>query len=367
MPFYNDLRPSSDDKKQNFGLIFPDFPEEEKMRTLHNLITLRKSLGKQVPEKTSDKSLLLASWNIKEFGHLKERLPESYFYIAEIISKFDLIAVQEIKSQLDDLFKVLKILGSNWSYIITDITEGDDGNRERFAYIYDERKVRPSGLSGEIVLWDDLTEGSSVKQLKRTPAITGFKAGWKSFAIINVHLHPGDKDDDQAHRKEEIRLLLKALEEKKRKKHLWNENLIILGDTNLYSDDTELVKQFTDDGFKESESLVGKNTNVSDTEVYDRMFYNNHEYFRIIKNGGTESADVLNVYDIVFTEDQRRAYHDKMLEHKDDPGTLTSDDKFKKYYHQYWKRSQLSDHNPIWMELRIDSSDAFLAEKLDAF
>ena len=38
----------------------------------------------------SDENLLVASWNIKEFGHLKKRLFEAYFYIAEILSRFDL-------------------------------------------------------------------------------------------------------------------------------------------------------------------------------------------------------------------------------------------------------------------------------------
>ncbi|MBO6516378.1 MAG: endonuclease/exonuclease/phosphatase family protein [Bacteroidia bacterium] len=368
MPFYNDLRPDTDDKKVEFGLIFPNFSNEEKKRTIENLLTLRSSLSISIPRKTADRSLLLASWNIKEFGHLKERLPESYFYIAEVISKFDLVAVQEVKSKLDDLFKVMKLLGSKWKYIITDITEGTDGNRERFAYIYDSRKVTPSGLSGEIVLWDKITEGSSIKQLKRTPAITGFKAGWKSFAIINVHLQPGKKDDQTKKRKEEIRLLLKALEEKKKKKHLWNENIIILGDMNLYKEDDDLVKLFDGAGFEESTSLHGKFTNVSNNEVYDRIFYTQNDFFQMVLNQqGEPVGNVLDVFNEVYTEAQRPAYHNIMLQHKDDPSNLTDDASFKKYYHSFWKRAQISDHNPIWLEIQIDSSDDFLNHKLKSF
>lgn len=368
MPFYNDLRPVSDHKKQEFGLIFPDFPDQDKKRTIDSILRLRKGLSEHVPEKTADKSLLLASWNIKEFGHLSERLPEAYFYIAEVLARFDLIAVQEIKSKLDDLYRVMKLLGSHWKYSITDITEGNDGNRERFAYIYDSRKVKPSGLSGEIVLWDSITKGSSIKQLKRTPAITGFKAGWKSFAIINVHLQPGHNDEQTNKRKEEIRLLLKAIAEKKRKNHLWNENLIILGDMNLYKEDDELVALFHQNGFQESTALEGKNTNVSDTEVYDRIFYNQNDFFKMVqKENGTPSGNVLDVFDLVFTETQRLEYHNYMLAHKDDPKTLTDDPAFNKYFHQYWKRAQLSDHNPIWVEIEIDSSDDFLSYKLSKF
>ncbi len=371
MPFYNDLRPNSDAKKQGYGLVFPkedEFTDEDKKRTIDNLLRLRTDLKAKIPEKSADKSLLLASWNIKEFGHLNDRIPESYFYIAEVISMFDLVAIQEVKTRLDDLYKVMKLLGSRWKYIITDITEGKDGNRERFAYIYDTRKVQTSGLSGEIVLWDKLTKNSAIKQLKRTPAITGFKAGWKSFAIINVHLHPGDDDDDVAHRGAEIDLLLKALKEKERKNHLWNENLVILGDMNLYKDDGPLVDKFGNDGYIESASLQGLNTNVSNTQVYDRIFYKQNSFFELNKDAhGNELASVLDVFDSVYRDDQWKLYKSYMKEHKNDPSTLRDEADFITYYQRYWKRSQLSDHNPVWMEINIDSSDDFLRLKRSDF
>ena len=37
-----------------------------------------------------------------------------------------------------------------------------------------------------------------------------------------------------------------------------------------------------------------------------------------------------------------------------------------KYFKHPWRKNQLSDHFPIWFELIIDSSGAFLAEKLRA-
>lgn len=73
--------------------------------------------------------------------------------------------------------------------------EQPPGPAGRHAPVGDEwsflkRRVEFSGLAGEIVLWDELADASTLKQLKRTPCITGFTAGWKSFAIINVHLNP---------------------------------------------------------------------------------------------------------------------------------------------------------------------------------
>ena len=66
----------------------------ERKRVIDKLITLRAQLDKEIPEKTSFNSLLLATWNIRKFG--EGRMAESYFYIAEIISRFDLVAIQEV-------------------------------------------------------------------------------------------------------------------------------------------------------------------------------------------------------------------------------------------------------------------------------
>ncbi len=47
-------------------------------------------------------TLLLATWNIREFdsGKYGYRDDEAYYYIAEILSRFDLIAIQEVRSGL---------------------------------------------------------------------------------------------------------------------------------------------------------------------------------------------------------------------------------------------------------------------------
>ena len=103
---------------------------EERVRTLGNLINLCQSL-ESIPPRKTEENLLVASWNIKEFGHTTQRLPEAYFYIAQILERFDLIAVQEIKSTLWGLDRITRLLGPDWKYLITDITGGDAGNRER--------------------------------------------------------------------------------------------------------------------------------------------------------------------------------------------------------------------------------------------
>ncbi|MEL6812042.1 MAG: endonuclease/exonuclease/phosphatase family protein [Bacteroidota bacterium] len=369
--WYNDLRPKGELIPNKYSLVFIEddllMTEADKKRALEGLIGLKQGINEKIPKKEVDRNILLASWNIKEFGHLKERLPESYYYIAEIINAFDIVAIQEIKSSLDDLEIIMRLLGKDWSYVITDITEGSSGNKERFGYIFDTRRVQHSGLSGELVVSPEIiATATELDQLKRTPSITGFESGWKKFAIVGVHFHPGNDNDDQDIRKEEVRMLLEIIKEKLEKNHLWNENLVILGDTNLYNDNTDIVSLFTEADFIESQGLINKPTNTSLTEAYDRIFLNVDRYFKLAKDSnGLEKGNVFNLYNYVLTSANRPLYHDFMLAHKNDPSTLDDDAAFDSYYHRYWKRNQISDHLPVWIEIEADSSPDFLTSKMN--
>ena len=87
-------------------------------RAARNLLDLRATLEDPqglnfVPAK-SETQLLLATWNIQHFGST-ERYDESFWYIAEILSHFDLITIQEVKQSLQDLEVVTRLLGPWWS------------------------------------------------------------------------------------------------------------------------------------------------------------------------------------------------------------------------------------------------------------
>ena len=375
--WYNDLRPENELMNDRYSLIMLDsednysrmLAEDEKKRTIANLLRLRNGILANVPRKTVDTNLLLGSWNIKNFGTLKNRTAESLYYIAEIINAFDIVAIQEINSNLSDFKKILRVLGTHWKHTISDVTEGSFGNDERFGFIYDSRRIAHSGLSGEIVIPPELIENNAIiNQLKRTPTFTGFESGWRKFSIVSVHLHPGEGSNNKAIRKEEVRLLMEILKEKLDTSAFENRNMIILGDTNLYEDDDDIVKLITDTEFIESEGLKGKFTNTSLNQIYDRIFLNVDDYFKIATDeNDKEKGGVFNLFDYVYIDSPNEIakYHQLMLSHKEDPSTLTSNTKFKTYFNRYWKRNQMSDHLPIWLELQTESSDEFLTKTLN--
>src|SRR3712207_5137343 len=87
-----------------------------------DLLGLRSSLDEGIPAKGLDRNLLIATWNIRAFGSLTEKWTSSdedtpkrdlhaLLCIAEIVSRFDVIAVQEVKNDLKALRHLLHVLG----------------------------------------------------------------------------------------------------------------------------------------------------------------------------------------------------------------------------------------------------------------
>ncbi len=86
---------------------------------LDNLNMLKADLNSKIPSKKLDKNLLIATWNIRAFGNLTRKWDSddddspkrdlhSILCIAEIISRFDVIAIQEVKDNIRSFTRHLK-------------------------------------------------------------------------------------------------------------------------------------------------------------------------------------------------------------------------------------------------------------------
>ena len=103
----------------------------------------------------SDRShVRLASWNLREFdsGKYGGRTDDAMLFIAEIMARFDIIAVQEVNKDLAALDDLLRLLGPGWTYIATDQAPASRGADERFAFVYNETKVWSRKIAGEVTL-----------------------------------------------------------------------------------------------------------------------------------------------------------------------------------------------------------------------
>ena len=100
----------------------------------------------QIPS-SKPTNLLLATWNLANFGD-QERQPVHLKIIAEIISWFDIIAIQEIKNNSAHFQEVIKLLGKDFRFIFSDAS----GNNERMGYIYRATKVALLFEVGEVAI-----------------------------------------------------------------------------------------------------------------------------------------------------------------------------------------------------------------------
>jgi Predicted extracellular nuclease len=241
----------------------------ERERTIENILRLRQQLDKEIP-KRSDETLLLATWNIREFKD--NRRKESLYYIAEIMSRFDLIAVQEVSPDLKGLEKVIALMDPSWTYIVTDSTEGDAGGGERMAFVFDSNKVTFGKMAGEIVLPETELVLSSV-QFARTPYCVSFRAKWFRFKLATVHIYYGNakSDPEKKRRPEEIRKIAKFLTKRADKE---NESYILLGDFNIEGVKDVTMQALEEGGFYVPDKIKKHPTDLGQTKHYDQIAFN---------------------------------------------------------------------------------------------
>jgi endonuclease/exonuclease/phosphatase family metal-dependent hydrolase len=353
------------------GLKRPPFTSDERIRAADRLLSLRKQLRNKVPARTVTDSLLLATWNIRDFDSNKfghgPRLAESFYYIAEIISSFDLVAVQEV-NDLEALEKVIRILGPSWDYIVTDVTEGRSGNNERMAFIFDRGKILFQKVVGEIVLPDNQLVGGK-RQFARTPFFVSFQAGWFKFSLCTVHIYYGSDSGEQLERRiEEIDRLAAFLAARGKAEV---GNFILLGDFNIVSPEHRTMEALTRHGFVIPEALQASPSNMFRTKHYDQIaFYVQEGQLQIEEH--EKAAGALNYYETLYTAADFDAY-DTLLEGErrklwdtDEEGNARSEAGKRTYYEREWRTWQMSDHLPMWVELKIDFSDGYLSRLASA-
>jgi hypothetical protein len=367
-------------------------------RCAERLLAMRKSLL-PVRERKSDASLLPATWNIRDFDSNKfkfgPRLPESFFYIAEIISCFDLVAVQEVNRDLSALERVMRILGREWDYIVTDATEGPSGNEERMAFVYNTEKVLFRKVAGEIVLPDGQlivsrkkmkkaakkpgeasataaeTEGAiragqqeAKQQFARTPFLVAFQSGWFKFSLCTVHIFYGSDTGEALQRRiAEIKALVKFFANRQDREskeeeasHRLPENYILLGDFNVISPKHETMAALVSQGFKVPEEIDGTKVRTEGDHFYDQIALRVRDQRFRVKGGG-----LLHIYQDVFRDDPAdQAIYKPVMPDKDPEahGRATSPEAL----YRKWRTWQMSDHAPLWVEIDTDFSDDYLRQ-----
>ena len=474
--------------------------QDKNRRIAANLLRLRNSLRGHFQEihslcdgaekdriKDSTRLLRLATWNIREFDSEKygKRLEESFYYIAEIIAQFDLVAIQEVREGREALDAVTELLGPGWRYIATDVTEGAAGNRERMVFVYNVHKVFFTDVAGEVVLPTDkvdelllfkqgatlelpgdekqvaLREGvgtyhrqgieklnqevrirlpeqtklvlppdstlilpkrtavsrtasgqplfpleSDLKDVfiklprqaviseslnyARTPYLVTFQAGWLKLTLCTVHIYYGKNELGMRRRKAEIRRLTEFLAERAQSEHDTDADsfFIVLGDFNIVDREHETMQALVRNGFQVPEQLQSlPGTNVKQNKYYDQIaFWRDPDrpnrpadsvtqvevqragvfdffetVFRHGETAGSAPEDI-DIFQARSSSLRKAIAKAKKSKQKRKGAALTAEEEQAVTDKVYlgWRTYQMSDHLPMWVELRIDFGDEYL-------
>lgn len=351
MVFYRDLR-----NRRLFSEAEADWVSR---RLLDVRAQLRSPLPAGVPRRTREASLIIGTWNLRDFDNNKfrhgPRRRESLLYIAEIISAFDVCALQEVNEDLEPLRQIIRLLGPDWDFIATDVTVGAGGNRERMAFVYDTSKVDFRNIAGEIVLPKHALLPDE-QQFARTPFMVSFQAGWFKFSLCTVHIYFGSNSKNSDGYRRRVSEIEYIAEEMASRADREDENYILLGDFNIKNTMDETMTALTKAGFILPPELFP--SNILGTKYYDQIA------FRTRKDEVTFlSAGAFNFTQSLFKREQYEHYapilpaRHRDLKHDGSPQDVGKD---REYFEKRWMTWQMSDHLPLWVELAIDFSDEHL-------
>jgi endonuclease/exonuclease/phosphatase family metal-dependent hydrolase len=325
------------------------------------LLKLRRQLKKEIPQRNVTDSVLVATWNLREFGRNQKygkRSDSSLLCIAEIISHFDLIAIQEVHQNLQDLKRLLHLVGHWWDYIVTDVTPGRAGNEERMAFLYDTRKIRFDHLAGEVVLAE---AKKPIQQLSRSPFICAFRTGWRRLSLCSVHMYYGKADPNDPRRVAEIDALAKLLAERNEKRQNTAdgepESLLLLGDFNIFNqkgDKTSRALQRHNFEIPQAILKIKGGGNMARDRYYDQIAF--HDPKKLLRS--TPKAGVFEFTKSIFGKNEARDYMQE-VQMTAKAKLATAKDKAK--FYNVWRTFQMSDHYPLWIELKINFADGYLA------
>lgn len=286
---------------------------------------LRKRIdAAKIPPSKLDETLNIATWNIRAFGK-KRRSQAAIHYIAEIVGQFDLVGVVELHENLQDLQRILPILGPYWDVVYSDAIRDHGGNWERICYLFDQRACSFNGMAAQAMPPRKKKGAEYLPETSwwRMPYVASFKSGNYDFLAFTTHVRWGKSEAERAL---EIQGLANWLEGKIKSKNCEDRDVIVMGDFNIPKRDHPTFKALTSTGLKLPRALIEDDfgTNLARNKRYDQIMH-----FARFDDSFTNLGGVLDFY----ASDHKPLFPD-----------LTKD-KF---------TYELSDHLPLWIQINTD-------------
>lgn len=290
--------------------------------------------GRSIMPRSADQ-LVVASWNIANLG-LHERRPKDYKLIGEIISWFDLVAIQETNNNLSGLRGLAVEVPESYRLTFSDKA----GNNERMAFIYDSDRLEILEETGEIAVpprWKHVIRvpGSAQKfnGFDRNPFLSAFRVNGSDFefGIVNIHLYFGS-ESSKSHNRRFMEALATArwADLRRSDADAYTQNMLVMGDFNLKKADwgDPIWEMLGARGL----FLVPHSTYVGGSNINDDRPYDQVAFFPGPLMNAVSSSGVFDFDRGVFSTLRKQRPSGEFLA-------------YVRYY--------LSDHRPLWVSFGL--------------
>ena len=286
------------------------------------LMRLMDTAPYRIPSRKLNENLLIATWNIQHFSN--RHTNRAIQYIADICERFDIVALQEVKTDLRGLQRLQERLPGNYRILVSDPT----GNAERFAFLYDKRSVIATGLASDIG-FNVPADSHQGYQLHRMPYCASFRAGRFDFVIATAHIYFGSTRAEREQRREEIQQMVDFIDRRTGtdRNKVFDRDFFVVGDLNIEGENDPFFNALVSRGFRMPEGMNSLRTNFQRSRTYDKIAWVDRHEFR-----HTGAFNVVPFYRAVFQEAKPKG-----------------------------GKAQISDHLPLWAEFEINS----LTQQLD--
>lgn len=214
-----------------------------------------------------------------------------------------------------------------------------------------------SNIEGENIRlrFPNKTIDDSYKQFARTPFLISFQTGWLKINLCTVHIYYGSASDVSKleQRRKEIEKLSKSLATKAKDEFKEDKEsfLGVLGDFNIIGKGHPTMEALEGNGFEIPDQIKKiPGSNVKKDKAYDQIAFweprRQTKYAKLDIRG----ANVFDFFEHIYTKEEELVYRKN--------GEKIGLKPKSKY--ETWRTYKMSDHLPMWIELRSDFIDEYL-------
>ena len=264
-------------------------------------------------------TIRIASFNIQVFGTSKASKPNVMEILAQVVRKFDLVAIQELRTTdetvMQSFLSRINATGRAYNYVVGPRL-GRTNSKEQYVFVFDTQRIEIDS-SSLTTLPDpqDLLHREPLAarfRTKVTPETNAF-----TFILVNIHTDP-----------DETKTELDALGDLYplvQQKNPWAEDdVILLGDLNVNNKKLGKLGALPDITY----TVHGEPTNTRQTKSYDNIVFSR-----------TPTTEFTGQSGIVNLQQEFQLSQEQAL--------------------------KVSDHYPIWAEFTVTEGGTVLATKTE--